>query len=92
MSTQRRHKPLRPDIHPLTPTIPELPETTAPKSTGQKLAQLHRTLEVERKRNAKTVNVLTRYIGLLEHVVTSQREAFEQLENPLIPGQSTRKN
>jgi len=83
----RRNKRLVPDLAPITP---ELPAT--PKSTGQKLAILHRTLEVERKRNAKTVNVLTRYIGLLEHVITSQREAFEQLEKPLIPMQSTRKN
>ncbi|MGA9810141.1 MAG: hypothetical protein WBQ56_20835 [Candidatus Sulfotelmatobacter sp.] len=86
---QRRASRLRPAITPLTPALPE-PTTTL--TTGHKLAALHRTLESERKANARMLRVLGRYIELLEHVIASQRQAFEELDKPLIPQQSKRKN
>jgi hypothetical protein len=91
MSTQRRSKPLRPDLSPLTPADWFTAEPSTKQSTltsGQKIASLHRLIEVERKRAARTINALTRYVELLEHVITSQREAWELLDKPLIPMQS----
>jgi hypothetical protein len=87
MSTQRRTSRLRPAFVPLTPAIPEQPAAT-PLSQGAKIASLHRLIETERKRAARTINVLTRYNELLEHVIASQREAWELLDKPLLPMQS----
>jgi hypothetical protein len=75
----RRVKRLRPAIAPLTPELP------APKPITTKLAILHRTLEVERRRHAKEVNALVRYNELLEHQIAAQREAFQLLGQPLLP-------
>ena len=89
---QRRSTRLRAAIAPLTPELPDPTTATKQSTTGAKLAALHRTLEAERRRNARAVDVLTRYTTLLERVVASQREAFELLDKPLIPVQSKRKN
>jgi hypothetical protein len=80
---QRRPKRLVPSLAPLAP---ELPEPLTPQLTpSQKLAILHKVLESERKKSARTINALTRYNVLLERVIASQREAFELLDKPLIP-------
>jgi hypothetical protein len=84
---QRRSTRLRAAIAPLTPELPD-PTTTKQPTTGAKLAALHRTLEAERRRHGRAVDVLTRYVTLLERVITSQREAFEQLGQPLLPAPS----
>lgn len=88
----QRSTPLSPAVAPLTPSDWYVTEPTTPRlSTGAKLAKLHRRLESERKANARTIRVLSRYVELLEGIIAGQRQAFEELDKPLIPAQSKRK-
>jgi len=46
---------------------------------------LQTILRSERRMHARTIAAFTRYVELLERQIASQREAFEQLDKPLIP-------
>ena len=83
----RRSKRLVPDLAPLTPSFPE-PKPSTKLSEAQlqiELVNLRRLLRAERKRHAQLEGALGRYNALLEQIVTSQRQAFEQLHSELIP-------
>jgi hypothetical protein len=49
------------------------------------LFTVRKLLRAERINNAKRENALAKYNGILENVITSQREAFEQLHAELVP-------